>query len=173
MTFPNDLGKQIIQVSGSSKHIHTSMRVPFWSMHHSGRAHGGSVPSGSSPASLSKRATTPWGGTLCIVMLRTTVPLSVWVHKSWISVNETVGERNRYDIRGQSTVFQHESKGIRLGWRTCRQGRQDHWSEEYDKRVSRSVVRHASYQHEDGPILRLTAPVFCRSSIIVLPVGLS
>lgn len=60
------------------------MRVPFWSMHHSGLAQGGWVPAGSSPASLSNNATTPCAGTFLTVMLRTTVPLSVWAHKSYI-----------------------------------------------------------------------------------------
>lgn len=40
-----------------------SILVPFLSTHHSGRAQGGCVPEGSSPASLSSNATTPCAGT--------------------------------------------------------------------------------------------------------------
>lgn len=57
--------------------------VSFWPMHHSLIAHGGIVPAGSSPASVRSRATTPWGGTARAVKLRTAVPLSVWVHRSY------------------------------------------------------------------------------------------
>lgn len=71
----------------SSSPCHWSCLVPFSLMHHSLLAQGGKIPVGSSPASFSKSAITPWGGTEYAVKLRTAVPLSVCVQRSFIHVN--------------------------------------------------------------------------------------
>lgn len=60
----------------------SSYLVPFSLMHHQIRAHGGYNPSGSSPASRKRRATTPCAGTPRAVKFRMAVPLSVCVHRS-------------------------------------------------------------------------------------------
>ena len=77
-------------------------------------AHGGPALMGSSPASWRSSATTPWGGTARAVKLRTAVPLSVCIHKSYESFVNTVAviELGK-DVRGQSTDGRRESKAIR------------------------------------------------------------
>jgi hypothetical protein len=56
--------------------------VPFCAAQLDVITHGGQMPAGSSPSSVSNKATTPWAGTALAVKLRTAVPLLVWVQRS-------------------------------------------------------------------------------------------
>jgi hypothetical protein len=108
-----------------------SIRVPFWSIHHSGRAHGGCVPSGSSPASLSNRATTPWAGTLGTVTLRTAVPLLVWAHKSCAPVTQFQLSNDSgwsWNLRERCTAYRHESRETLSSWRSYLLVHRGHWA---------------------------------------------
>lgn len=77
----------------------SSYRVPFSAVHHSNTAHGGLIPAGSGPASVSKRATTPCGGTAEAVKLRTAVPLEVCVQRSWRETIEYIDSVHRVSKR--------------------------------------------------------------------------
>lgn len=91
----------------SSLKCSPSKIVPFSAVHQFRRMHGGHWPSGSSPASFSSRATTPCAGTARAVKLRTTVPLSVCVQRSCVSIASLhiirLSSRGKY-AREQSTA---------------------------------------------------------------------
>lgn len=93
-----------------------STRVPFSAVHQSILAQGGCVPAGSSPASFRRSATTPWAGTLRAVKLRTAVPLSVCVHRSYaVKRISTESDWKTQDgnLPERNTAFQHESTETR------------------------------------------------------------